>query len=98
MPNILAEYGLEANQFILDVHVVVQYLRNVTVTSNFNGHFNIRVRGALSFWDGDESRFCLRGGDGQERVLVYGRHGERYAEDRVRWVDRIGDDSVMVWM
>lgn len=43
----------------------------------------------------DEPRFCLRRGDGRERV--YRRRGERYADACVRQVDRYGGGSVMVW-
>lgn len=43
----------------------------------------------------DESRFCLRRGDGRERV--YRRRGERFADACVRQVDRFGGGSVMVW-
>lgn len=43
----------------------------------------------------DESRFCLRRGDGRARV--YRRVGERYADVCVHEVDRYGGGSIMVW-
>ena len=43
----------------------------------------------------DESRFCLQQGDG--RIRVWRRKGERYADNCIREQDRHRGGSVMVW-
>ena len=43
----------------------------------------------------DESRFCLQQGDG--RIRVWRKKGERYADCCVREQDRHRGGSVMVW-
>ncbi len=50
-------------------------------------------------WNGvlfsDESRFCVDGSDGRDRV--WRRRGERYADCCIRQSDRWGGQSVMMW-
>ena len=43
----------------------------------------------------DESRFCISNGDG--RIRIWRRAGERYADHNVMEVDTWGGPSVMIW-